>query len=290
MFAVLSRAGSLGKTAKTLGIDHSTVSRRLAALEDSIGTQLAVRNPSGLELTDAGEAVATAARGFEELVGQLTRRIGGEDARAEGVVRLSTTPGFAPFLLRGLGQLRDQHPGIRVEVLPRLAALDLLRREADLAIRLFRDRTASLLTRKIGELGWGLYASDDYLNARDAELGSASLEGHEVIAYDAALSALPGAAWLQERLGDRAPVMTCGDPASALAAALAGLGVTAIPCFMAVGLPHLRRLTPDIIGRTEVFLVIPPDHKNTTRVRITADFIAAYAEKNRSLLEGRLGG
>lgn len=288
VFQALAELGSLGKAAKELGIDHSTVSRRLASLEEALGTQLALRNPSGLELTPAGEAVAAASSGMQEIVETLVRRVGGEDERAEGVVRISTVPGLASLVLQGLAPLREAYPQIRVEVIPRVAALDLVRREADIAIRMFRERSGSLITRKIGEMGWSLYASQDYLERRDVAIESASLEGHDVIGYDQALSGLPGAVWLNERLGDRTPIMVCGDPTSVKTAILAGLGVSVLPCELALGERQLRRLTPDVLATSEVFLVIPPDHKNTVRVRVTMDHLIELFKNQADVLAGRV--
>lgn len=290
VFQVLAEAGSLGKAAKELGCDHSTVSRRLASLEEAMGTQLAIRHPTGLQLTPAGEAVAAATSGMRELVDDVTRRVGGEDERAEGVVRISTAPGLAPFVVQSLPELRERYPRIRVEVIPRLAALDLVRREADIAIRLFREHQGNLIARKVGELGWSLYASERYVATRQVTMDSASLDGHDVIGYDDSLAGLPGAIWLHAQLGDRAPVMVCGDPSSVRSAIVAGLGVSVLPCLLAEGEPRLRRLTPDVLARTQVFLVIPPDHKHTVRVRVTMDHLVEVFARSTAVLGGRVAG
>ena len=91
------------------------------------------------------------------------RRIGGEDQRPEGLVRLSTTESFTPFLMGGLVPLRQEHPKIQVQLVVSSAALDLVRRDADVALRLFRETNPALVTRKIGEVGWSVYASRGYL-------------------------------------------------------------------------------------------------------------------------------
>jgi DNA-binding transcriptional LysR family regulator len=286
VFQVLSEVGSLGKAAKKLGIDHSTVSRRLASLEEAMGAKLAIRNPSGLELTPAGEAVAAATAGMRELVDDVARRVGGEDERAEGVVRISVSPGLASFVLGGVPALRKRYPEIHVEVVARMAALDLVRREADVAIRNFREERASLITRKLGDMGWSLYASEDYLAKTGAPLGGLVLEDHEVIGYETSVSQLPGARWLNEQLDGKDPVMACGDPSSVRAAILAGIGVSVLPCLMAVGEARLRRLSPDVVAITEMFLVIPPDHKNTARVRVTLDHLVAHFDTHRDMLCG----
>jgi DNA-binding transcriptional LysR family regulator len=287
VFQVLSEVGSLGKAARDLGVDHSTVSRRLASLEETLGTQLAQRSPSGLELTAAGQAVAAAAMEIKDLIAEVSRRVGGEDERAAGVVRISTTPGLAAFVLRGLPELHERYPEIRVEVIARVAVLDLVRREADIALRLVRPDRGALISRKLCDIGWSLYASEEYLLKRDAKVASSSLQGHDVIGYDESVSFMPGAKWLNEQLDGRAPVMVCGDPSSARSAILAGLGVSTLPCLLAEGERGLRRLTPDVLARAELFMVIPPDHKNTVRVRVTMDHLVERFTRHGDMLAGR---
>ena len=144
----LRRAGSLGAAARLLKVEQSTASRRLNGLESALGAQLAARTPEGLVLNDAGTLVAELAELIDARVEELTRRIGGEDQRPEGLVRLSTTDTLTPLLMSGLVSLRQEHPKIQVQLVVNSAVLDLMRREADVALRLFRETSPALIVDK----------------------------------------------------------------------------------------------------------------------------------------------
>ncbi len=286
----LRRAGSLGAAARLMKCEQSTASRRLSSLEAALGAQLVARTPEGVVLNDTGLLVATVAEGCDAKIEELTRRIGGEDRRPEGIVRLATTESMAMFLMAGLVPLRQEHPKIHVQLVVGSAALDLIRREADLAVRLFREKRPELVTRKIGHLGWSLYASRAYVERTGIALGAAleapALAGHPVIGYAGAPARSPGAVWLTEHSRPEDVVLTGESVPSVLNAVKAGLGLSALPCFAAHGDPSLVRLTPSLIARGEAFLVIPPDHRETVRVRLVMDALTALFGRERKMLEG----
>jgi DNA-binding transcriptional LysR family regulator len=286
----LRRAGSLGAAARLLKVEQSTASRRLSSLEEALGAQVVARTPSGVTLNEAGLLIAAVAEGFDAGIEDLTKRIAGEDRRPEGVVRLATTESMATFLMAGLVPLRQDHPKIHVQLVVGSAALDLVRREADLAVRLFREKSPSLVTRKIGELGWSLYASRAYVErtglALGADLGAGALAGQPLIGYVGAAARSPGALWLAEHSRPEDLVLTCESVPSVLNAVKAGLGLSALPCFAAHGDASLVRLTPTLVARSEAFLVIPPDHRETVRVRLVMDAVTTIFERERKMLEG----
>lgn len=286
----LRRAGSLGAAARLLKVEQSTASRRLTALESALGAQLVARTPEGLALSDAGNLVADLAQSIDGGVEELLRRIGGEDQRPEGLVRLSTTESFTPFLMGGLVPLRQEHPKIQVQLVVSSAALDLVRRDADLALRLFRETNPALVTRKIGVIGWSVYASQAYLDRSGFVLeddGRAdALAGQAVVGYAGAAGRSPGALWLLERCRAEDVVLTGESVPSVLNAVRAGIGLSVLPCFAAHGNAALVRLTPAVVAQTEAFLVIPPDHRNTVRVRLVMDAVTALFERERALLAG----
>ena len=286
----LRRAGSLGAAARLLKVEQSTASRRLTALESALGAQLVARTPEGMTLNDAGQLVADLAQSIDGGVEELTRRIGGEDQRPEGLVRLSTTESFTPFLMGGLVPLRQEHPKIRVQLVVNSAALDLVRRDADVALRLFRETNPALVTRKIGEVGWSVYASRPYLERTGFEMTSDGkgplLAGQSVVGYAGATGRSAGAIWLLEQCRPEDVVLTGESVPSVVNAVRAGIGVSVLPCFAAHGDPSLVRLTPSVVAKVEAFLVIPPDHRNTVRVRLVMDAVAALFERERALLGG----
>jgi DNA-binding transcriptional LysR family regulator len=286
----LQRAGSLGAAARLLKVEQSTVSRRLSSLEAAVGAALVARTPEGVVLNEAGSLVASVAAGVEAGVEGLVRRIGGEDLRPEGIVRLATTEAMATFLLAGLVPLRREHPRIQVQLVAGSAALDLLRREADLAVRLFREKRPELVTRKVGDIGWSLYASHAYVARTGvrpgAELDASTLAGLPIVGYSGVTARAPGALWLAEHGRAEDVVLTGESIPSVLNAVKAGIGLSALPCFAAEGDALLVRLRPSLVARGEAFLVIPPDHRETVRVRLVMDAVTALFERERKTLEG----
>lgn len=286
----LRRAGSLGGGARALGVEASTMSRRLASLEATLGVQLGARTPEGFVLNDAGDLVGELAESVDSGLADLVRRIGGDDQRAEGLVRLSATESMTPFLMTGLQPLRSEHPAIQVQLVVSSAALDLARREADIAIRLFREQSAALVARKVGEIGWSVYAARQYLEKRDLVLGAAPepgcLRGHPIVGYGGPAARSPGATWLSAHAEPADVVLRSENVPGVAAAVKAVAGVSVIPCFYAQGDPGLVRLTPAVVARSEVFLVIPPDHRRTVRVRLVLDALAALFEQERAVLDG----
>jgi DNA-binding transcriptional LysR family regulator len=280
----------VGAAARLLKVEQSTASRRLTALESALGAQLVARTPEGLALSDAGNLVADLAQSIDGGVEELLRRIGGEDQRPEGLVRLSTTESFTPFLMAGVVPLRQEHPKIQVQLVVSSAALDLVRHDADLALRLFRETNPALVTRKIGVIGWSVYASRAYLDRtrfvlKDAAQADA-FAGQAVVGYAGATGRSAGAMWLLERSRPEDVVLTGESVPSVMNAVRAGIGVSVLPCFVAHADAALVRLTPAVVAQVEAFLVIPPDHRNTVRVHLVMDAVAALFERERALLAG----
>ena len=289
----LQRAGSLGGAARLLKVEQSTASRRLAALETELGVQLVSRTPEGVTLNEAGVLAAELAETIDRGVDELVRRVGGEDLRPEGIVRVATTDATAAFLMSGLVPLREAHPRIRIELVVGNAAHDLLRREADLALRLFRETSPTLIIRKLGDLGWSLYASPEYVERAQLALPvvpcAAALAGHAIIAFSEELARAPGGAWLAANSRPEDVVLRAGSVAAVINAAKNGFGIAVAPCFAIHGMPSLVRLTPEIVASGEAFLVTPPHHRETARVRIVMDAMIALFDAERAMLTGTAG-
>lgn len=283
----LRREGSLGAAARLLKVEPSTASRRLSALETALGVQLAARTPEGLVLNEAGllasDLAETIDRGVEDLLG----RIGGEDQRPEGTVRLATTESMAIFLMRGLVSLREEHPKLHVELVLSSAAHDLTRCEADIAVRFFRETNPTLIARKVGEVGWSVYASREYVNRKGIVPGpDVALDDVAVVGYNDPVSRAPGPVWLSANTRPHQLVLKCDSVAAVMNAVRTGMGVSVMPCFSAVGEPGLVRLTPAVVANGEVFVVIPPTHRDTRRIRVVMDHILTIFENERARFAG----
>lgn len=243
-FLAVHRAGTLAGAARALDVEHSTVSRRLGALERDLGAKLFVRTPDGFTLTAAGESVMPQAETMERAAEAALLRVKGDDARVEGVVRLSTSEGFSGYLTKRLAALRERYPGLVIEIVATNRPLDLSRREADLALRMTPATQAELVTRQVGESGWSLYAAEGYLARRGQPASVDDLTGHDAIAFDDSLARTPGAQWLGDGKGARV-VLRANTLLSAINAATGGFGLVVLPCVLADVEPTLRQQAPD---------------------------------------------
>jgi len=277
----LRREGSLGAAARFLKVEPSTASRRLAALETALGAKLAARTPEGLVLNEAGILASDLADTIDRGVDSLRAQVGGDDQRPEGTVRLATTESLATFLMRGLVSLREAYPKIQVELVISSAAADLTRGEADIAIRAFRETNPTLVSRKVGEMGWAVFASREYVERKGTALGDLAFIG-----YKDPVSRSPGGVWLAANTRPEQVVLACDSVASALNAVRAGMGASVMPFFVATEEPGLVRLTPEAVAKSEIFVVIAPSHRDTRRVRLVIDAIVAHFEREGTRIAG----
>jgi DNA-binding transcriptional LysR family regulator len=227
IFLAAQRHGSLGAASARLGLDTSTVSRRLAALEDALGTRLFERRREGLVPTRAAELVLAAAEAMEAAHGRFARDATALDRGAEGVVRVSVAPGTADaFIAPSLVRLRARWPKISIELDASVRALDLTRHEADIAVRSVRSQGADLIQAKVLRGQWVAVASPEMVKA----LGKlASWDDAPWIAWDRDLASMPPARWLARHAGRAEIVLRTSHFASQLVAARTGLGVVLAP-------------------------------------------------------------
>jgi DNA-binding transcriptional LysR family regulator len=190
----------------------------------------------------------------------------------------------------GLIPLRQEHPKIHVELVLGSAPSDLMRNEADLALRMFREQNPALITRKIGGCAWSVYASRAYVERTGFALGTnlegGKLVGNGVVGYVGAAARSTAALWLVEHSRPEDIVLTGGSVTAVVDAVKAGFGLSVLPCYTAKGDQSLVRLTPSVVARNEAFLVIPPDHRDTLRVRLVMDALIALFERERAILDG----
>lgn len=224
VFLTVARAGQLQGAAWQLGVDRTTVGRRLLALEARLGTPLFHRGREGLTLTAAGDRAAARAARMEVEARALVAETTPPEA-ITGVVRLAVTDALAPFLVeRGLLSVCDAHPGLRVELLAGNRRLDLAAGEADLALRVDPLRGANLRARCVSRSPVALFASGDYLTRRGTPKGPKQLRGHAVLVPAGVLSHLPEGRWLAAQPGVTVAFSSDNLPAL-VAAARGGRGV-----------------------------------------------------------------
>lgn len=275
----VGRARNLAEAARGLGVSHTTVARRLAALERTLEVRLIDRTPDGPRLTPEGTALARLAEPMESAADAMMRRLAGADRRLVGRVRVTSTEALgARILAPSLAELAARHPGLTVELVPDPRMFSLARREADIAVRLVRPREHATVGRRVGRVAYAAYASPRYLAGPRAP--------ERVLTYDAPVAG-GEVAWLLRRFPGAQVAVRTASTMALCAAAIAGGGVTVLPCFVGDAELGLVRLgPPGELPASEVWLVIHRDLRKSVRASTVADHIAGVLARARRELEG----
>jgi DNA-binding transcriptional LysR family regulator len=278
-------AGSLAAGARTLGVNHTTVLRRVTAFEKHLGVKLFSRTATGYVLTAAGEEVAAAARTMQETMHEVERTIAGRDLRLTGTVRVTATDTLAAsILLPILAGFARAQPSIRLELTTTNVVVNLSKRDADVAVRPTSAPPPNLVGRRIAGVAFAIYASAAYLARIPARR---ALERHDWIAPDDSLAATSTARWLARTL-DITPVLRADALTSIARAAAAGHGIAALPCYLADSMPELERIRgviPEMA--TELWVLTHEDLRGTARIRAVTEYLTSSLGAQRALLEGR---
>lgn len=268
-FLAVIDAGTLSGAARALGVEHTTVARRIDALEAPLGMRLFDRFPKGWSLTAAGAALLPHARRLEDDMHTLMRAAAGATALT-GRVRVSAPPALAAYLLAPrLAPLLRRLPGIELELLGEPREADLTRRDAEIALRFRRPTAPGLTVRLLSTIRYGLYASADYLAGR-------APEAWEFLGYDASLSGAPQQQWLDQLRGARRYCLRSNDQASLLQAAAAGAGVAVLPLYFDYqGGPLVRAGAAACPVARKLWMVMHEDVRRAAHVRAVADALIA---------------
>jgi DNA-binding transcriptional LysR family regulator len=269
-FLELARQGSLTAAARILAVEHSTVARRVTALETRIGLRLFDRLPKSWNLTQEGEELLQHARRIEDEAHAFSRASLGVSA-LRGVVRLSAPPVFAShFLVPRLAKMRQRWPGITIEIIGEAREANLYRREADLALRMSRPTEPGLAARPMAQIGYALYTTQEWLDR--------SQEEWEYIGYEEGRDT-PQQQWLERHAAGRPFAFRSNDLAALYQACRAGLGIAALPHFLARDDRALVQIPNDgsVVGRS-LWMVVHPDVRKSARVRAVSDAIIEVLE------------
>ena len=282
VFAI-GAAGTLSGGARRIGIDHSTAFRRLGALEGRLGVRLFDRARDGYAATPAGEAIIREAARFDEVVAALERRLAGEDLRPSGIVRVTTTDTLIDILAPEVARFRTVHPEITIELVVANTFLTLTKRDADIALRPATDAPENLVGRRLAGVATALYAARDF-RAADRK----SLAGENWIGFDENLAHLGSARWMTAEIAPERIVARVDSLMAACVLARKGLGIAALPCYLADSDAALRRISPPIDAMTSsLWLLTHPDLRRVARIRAFLDFIAEALARQRRAFEGR---
>ncbi|HWU60811.1 MAG TPA: LysR family transcriptional regulator [Ensifer sp.] len=270
-FLSLASTGSLSGAARLLGVEHATVARRVAALEEAMGVRLVDRRGRQLMLTAEGERVAKVAMRMEAEAEGLARiRNGG--SRIEGEVTLSVPPSYAAKrLMKPLAQVRAAHPGLRLRIIGETRYASLERREADIAVRLLRPDKGEFTLRRIDSFAMRLYGNPGYLNARASN-------DWDFIAYDETMDAAPQQRWLKARAGASSYALRASSLEMQAELARLGCGVAMLPDFLVAGDADLYPAEPeaDPLHR-EVWMTVHSDIKDVPSIRVVLDALGGIS-------------
>jgi len=281
-FLAMARTGRLVVAAKQLGVDHSTLSRRIAGLEAALGVPLFERRPAGFILTPEGERVVADAEKIEATAIRIRARIDDATEGLSGVVRIGTPEGFGTyFLAPRIASLGVAHPELHLELVANPRAFSLSKREADLAVSMNRPAQGRVYANKIVDYSLGLYASQEYCDTHEAIRSRDDLPKHRWIGY------VEDLVWTEElnylpqvSAANLNPRIRISNVISQMRALVGHAGVGVLPDFMARNEKGLVRILPGEVRLVRSYwLIAHADTRDLARIRAVSDFIHKSAQQ-----------
>lgn len=274
-FLAVADAGSLSAAARALGLTQPTLGRHIDALEDAVGQPLFLRTPQGLGLTEAAALLVPEARAMQMTADSLTRRASLAPQDGKGTVRIAASHVVgAEVLPIALSPLLAEHRGLVVELSLSNDSADILRQEADLAIRMARPSQGSLVARRLGPVPIGLFAHTAYLNRAGRPASLEALARHTLIGPDADRSALAGFSVFGEHLAPQHLQLRTDSEAAQIASVRAGLGIGPMQAGIAARDPMLEPVLPDEVNwMLEAWLVLHADLRKLPMIRLVAEHL-----------------
>lgn len=284
-FLAVVRAGRLTVAAQQLGVDHSTLSRRITALESALQVRLFDRLLTGYVLTEAGRGLVGEAERIEAVAIRISSDLMDAKAQMSGPVRVATPEGFGTyFLAHHLQALVGRHPEVALELIADPGAVSLARREADIAVTMERPDAGPLRAQKLTNYEYGLYGSTQFLQEHGAVEGDLDYDGVRLIGYIHDMIPTPAHDYLSELIRGRRADLQISNIITQLSATLSGYGLCILPCFMAARHGTLRRIAPEHIRFTRSYwLVTHIDVRAPARANAIVAFLQDIVRENRAL-------
>ena len=289
-FLAIARGGSTGTAARALGVNQSTVQRRLRALESALHCSLAERQAGGYRLTTHGQQLLAYAEQVETTVSTLQRQSATLDDRATGLVKLTSHVTVGQRIIKSgfLDSFHSRHPGIIVELIMEQRALDLSKGEAHIAIRggaLGND--PALVGRKIADVPWGLYASLSFVERHGRPSTPVDIDGFSVVELVDEIEALPAARWMKTHAPTARVAARCSNIPSVHLAIKSGAGIGPLPAVYAAADEELVCvLGPLTELNYPMFLLAHRDLRKISRVNAVFEF--CLSELKTVLVRGEM--
>jgi len=274
--------------AKALKVDHTTVSRRVLALEEKLDAKLFEATSRGFVLTQAGERLLPQAEAMESATAAIQEAVGGENQTLTGSVRLGVPEGFgSQFLANELSKFRELHPEIELEFVANDRFVSLSKREADLSITLARPQSGRLISRKLTDYRLRLYATKDYLKTHPPIKTIDDLRHHSFISYIDELVPDPQLLYLHDIIGSPKVALKSSSIVFQFQATLAGAGISILHCFVADEYPELVLLLPkEVEVERSYWLNTPEDIHDLARIKAVSQFLSDVVKRQRKKLMG----
>ncbi len=284
-FLAIARAGQLARASSLVGIDATTMGRRLRRLEARLGTTLFEQTREGQVLTEAGEALLVSVEAMARAGAGIAEGQGTGEG-VSGSVRVSVSEGFGSwFVARHIPAFIAAHPRLSLDLIANSGILSPSKREADIAVVLSRPKAGPVIALKLADYALRLYASPDYLAqagapTRPADLGS----GHRLVGYIPDLLYAPELRYLDELHPGLAATIRSSSINAQHRLLASGAGIGVLPCFMASGDPLLVPVLPQCQITRSFWLVTHKDTHQLARVRACRDWLIETVQRNRQVL------
>ncbi|PDS29146.1 transcriptional regulator [Rhizobium phaseoli] len=286
-FIAVAQLKSLSAASRRLGVSTSTVSRRIDALEQALGSTLFRRHVDGYELTEAGLGLQMPAEQAETSMKAFERSAQEAGDRLSGVVRIDAPELLGQqILIPGLRGLMRDYPGIRLDIRSSVRPVQLATQQSDIVLRIVPPERGSYRMRSVGKIAFGLYAHQDYLDAHGTPSNEKDLSAHRVIGWSEELRYLSMALWLEELFPGLQPAMRFASFAAQLTAVESGFGIAVLPCFAALrtGLTPVLEDIPRL--NLDLWLLVQDQAARAPRVQIVKDHLITILTESADQLEG----
>lgn len=287
-FLEVARRGKLSAAALRLGVDHTTVARRISALEAGLGLALFDRANRSYKLTSDGRRLLSHAEKMETASIGLMEAVAPAGMGPEGIVRLATPEAFgSQFVARHSASFHAYNPGIQLELIAETRPLSLTRREADAAITLEKTVQGRVISEKVGDYRLRLYAAPSYLQGHAPIVQPGDLKDHQFIWYVDDLLPLPQLKMLDKMIGAPNIVFRTTSVTGQANASAAGLGLALLPCFVGDQMKSLTTVLPrEISIIRDLWLTVQDDMAHQAHMQRVTEFLKALIVSERRMLVG----
>lgn len=288
VFLALARYRNLSQSARFLGVNHTTVGRRIRALEDKLNQRLFERTRLGFLLSDAGHQLLRHAEGMEEHAQGIAREFTEAGQAPGGVVRLATMEALGSlYLAPRMDALYRQQPSVRVELVTASHWINLSKREADILISFPKPQGRRITVEKIGEFALHLYATPGYLRERGTPGTIDGLKQHRLIDYIDEQVQISAVRWLSDMIKEPPADFRSTSLVAQYHATAAGLGISMLPTFVAGRDGRLVRVLADeVVVKRDFWLAVHNDLLHLVRVREVMSFLTDLIEREKAFLLG----